>query len=102
MLVPEVTSVPLPVESMSKEVKDIYNEARDVYHKFYKASAALLRLVLQHLCKELGEDGKSINSDIGNLVKKGLPDEVQQALDIIRVTGNNYVHPVYTSIIKRN
>lgn len=93
MLVPEIASIPLPVKSMPEDVKDIYNEARDVYPKSYKASAALLRLALQHLCKELGQEGKNINSDIGNLVKKGLPVEVQQALDIIRVTGNNAVHP---------
>ncbi|MBC8630277.1 DUF4145 domain-containing protein [[Eubacterium] tenue] len=93
MLIPEITSAPQPVESMPEDVKRIYNEAREVYPKSYKASAALLRLALQHLCKNLGEEGKNINSDIGNLVKKGLPVEVQQALDIIRVTGNNAVHP---------
>lgn len=93
MLVPGITGIPLPIDSMPEDVKSIYNEARDVYPKSYKASAALLRLALQHLCKELGQEGKNINSDIGSLVKKGLPVEVQQALDIIRVTGNNAVHP---------
>ena len=45
------------------------------------------------MCKELGEDGNNINTDIGNLVKKGLPEIVQQSLDIVRVTGNDAVHP---------
>ena len=41
----------------------------------------------------MGEKGKDINTDIGNLVKKGLPIKVQESLDILRVIGNEAVHP---------
>lgn len=93
MLTPEVANVPLPNQYMPERVKLIYEEARSVFPKSAKSSAALLRLALQHLCIELGCKGKDINKDIKELVQGGLPPQVQKALDIIRVTGNNAVHP---------
>ncbi|MGL5055964.1 MAG: DUF4145 domain-containing protein, partial [Fusobacteriaceae bacterium] len=80
-------------EDMPENIMQLYNEAKDVYPLSKKSSAALLRLALQYLCIELGEKGENINDDIANLVSKGLSVEVQQVLDILRVTGNNAVHP---------
>ena len=36
---------------------------------------------------------ENLNRDIGELVKRGLPAPAQKALDVVRVTGNNLVHP---------
>ncbi|WWU63698.1 DUF4145 domain-containing protein [Clostridium baratii] len=93
MIHPSNSPIPMPLEDMPEVVKELYIEAREVYIISFKSSCALLRLAVQHLCKELGEKGKNINEDIGNLVKKGLPEQIQMALDIVRVVGNNAVHP---------
>ena len=58
-----------------------------------RGACALLRLSLQKLCRELGQDGKNLNDDVAALVAQGLSAEVQQALDALRVVGNNAVHP---------
>lgn len=93
MVVPSEAPVMPPHEDLPESCTEEYNEARDIVARSPRAAAALLRLCLQNLMVELGEKGKNINDDIGSLVKKGLPVEVQQALDYCRVIGNNGVHP---------
>ena len=78
---------------MPESVKQLYEEAGLIYNKSPRAACALLRLAIDRLCNELGENDRDINKNIGALVKKGLPQTVQQALDVVRVVGNKAVHP---------
>ena len=82
-----------PNPDMPEAVKQLYNEAGLIYNKSPRAACALLRLAIDRLCNELGETDRDINKNIGELVKKGLPASVQQALDVVRVVGNKAVHP---------
>jgi len=78
---------------MPEDCMPIYNEAREIAAASPKASAALMRLVIQKLMPHIGGKGKHIDTDIKTLVANGLPEQVQQALDVCRVVGNNGVHP---------
>jgi hypothetical protein len=93
MYYPDTGTAPFPNPEMPDSVRSLYLESASVASKSPRGAAALLRLAVQLLCKELGEKGININDDIKNLVAKGLPDIVQKSLDIVRVTGNEAVHP---------
>jgi hypothetical protein len=93
LVFPANSTAPPPAADMPQDVKSTFLKAGDVFDRSPEAAAALLRLALQELLPHLGEKGEHINTEIGNLVRKGLQVEVQQALDIVRVVGNNAVHP---------
>lgn len=93
MVFPKVVTAPSPHSDMPADVLSDFSEARNISSDSPRAACALLRLCIQKLCKHLGQPGKNINDDIGALVKSGLPVTIQQALDIVRVVGNNAVHP---------
>lgn len=93
MVYPNRGNAPVPNPDMPVDVKKDYEEAASIYTQSPRGAAALLRLAIQKLCVELGGKGKNINDDIKMLVEKRLPEKVQQSLDIVRVIGNNAVHP---------
>jgi hypothetical protein len=90
---PTTGTAPRPNPEMPDDPETDYVEASTIAAVSPRASAALLRLAIQKLCMHLGGSGVNLNDDIGALVAKGLPSQVQQALDVVRVVGNNAVHP---------
>ena len=82
-----------PNSDLNPEIQRDFREAALVLDVSPRSAAALLRLCVQKLCVQLGEPGKNINDDIASMVKKGLDVHIQQSLDIVRVVGNEAVHP---------
>ena len=90
---PRTHSVRSPNVDLPEGAKADYLEAAAIVELSPRGAAALLRLSIQKLCIALGRTGRNINDDIATLVRDGLGPRIQQALDIVRVVGNNAVHP---------
>ncbi|WP_339913945.1 DUF4145 domain-containing protein [uncultured Brevundimonas sp.] len=70
-----------------------YDEAAALLVHSPRAAAALLRLAIQKLCSHILDRPGDINEMIGELVKQGLSVKIQRALDVVRVVGNEALHP---------
>lgn len=82
-----------PNEDMPHDVRNDFEEAASIISSSPRGASALLRLAIQKLCVYLGCSGKNINNDIAHLVKNGLDPRIQKAMDVVRVVGNESVHP---------
>ena len=93
MVYPVRGEAPLPNPDLPDDIRADYDEASTILELSPRGAAALLRLGIQKLCAHLlGEGGRSVDADIAALVKRELDARVQQALDVVRVVGNNAVH----------
>ena len=93
LVFPEYKTMTQPNPDLPDDIVRDYEEARSIVDLSPRAATALLRLGIQKLCAHLGESGKDLNDDIKKLVAKGLDPTVQRSLDIVRVIGNESVHP---------
>ena len=92
ILYPATMDVVGPHPDMPTPARETYLEAAKVLDASPRAAAALIRLALEELCRELGVTG-DLNDAIRTLVKRGLRTEIKKALDVVRVVGNKAIHP---------
>ena len=83
---------PPPHEDLPEDIKEIYNEAGSIANTSPRAASALFRVAIEMLLNHIGKKG-DINENIKKLVAEGLHPKFQKILDILRVIGNNAVHP---------
>jgi len=93
LIYPPVLAASPPHDDLAEPALSGYVEARAVASASPRAAAALLRLCLQQLVEILGADSDDLNTGIGELVARGLHVRIQQAMDAVRVIGNESVHP---------
>lgn len=82
-----------PNPDLPDNIKADFKKAREILGLSPCGATALLRGCVQNLCIHLKKPGMNLNEAIGSLVADGLPKNIQKALDIVRVTGNEAVHP---------
>ena len=99
MVYPSEITVESPNSDLPEDIKIDYLEAANILSNSPRGSSALLRLAIEKLVVHLNAEGKDLNSKIGNLVTKGLNPKIQRALDVVRVIGNNAVHPGQIDLI---
>lgn len=92
---PLIFGIERPMEEMPEDIKELYNEAASIIELSPKGACALLRLALQKLCNKLADVSETtdLNDTIQILVDRGLPVKLQQAMDTVRIVGNDAVHP---------
>jgi hypothetical protein len=91
---PVVGGGPRPHVDMPVDVRADYDEARSIVSASPRGACALLRLATQRLVNDhLQTTGGDLNNRIELLVEAGLPEPIEQALDVLRVIGNEAVHP---------
>lgn len=94
MVYPSCSTAPFAHKDMPEIIKQDYDEARNILVDSPRGACALLRLAIQKLCDELVEGDQKLFNKIGALVERGLPKQLQQAFDFVRLTGNDAVHGI--------
>ena len=90
---PQVITVEEPDPDMPDDVKEIYYEAARVLPASPRSAAVLVRLALQVLLKHISNPTGKLMNDIKNLVKEGYDADVINAMDLVRLLGDDGAHP---------
>ena len=84
---------PEPKLHAPPNVRREYEEAGQTLEASPRGAAALLRLAIEKLCKELGVTGESLNEDLAFFVREDVDARVQKVLDAARIIESNAVPP---------
>ena len=84
---------PINVDKTPALVEEDFEEAAAILNKSPRGAIALMRVCIQKLMPLLKQDGENLNDTMSSLVRKGLEVEIQQAMEVLQVLGNDPVQP---------
>ncbi len=93
LVVPSNGGFEPPNADLPEDIRRDFEEGAAIAQRSARGAAALLRLCVQKLCAFLGYEQPKVDDAIAAMVGDGLPVQISQALDVVRVVGNNAVHP---------
>lgn len=93
VIYPKPVLTPPPNEDLPQDIKDDYDEAAKILQDSPRGSCALLRPALQKLLLSIGQD-RNLDRAIQDLNEgNAIDDDIQKAMDSVRIAGNNSIHP---------
>lgn len=91
---PDVSIAPPPNDDLPKKALENYREASSVFFRSHRAAAALLRLAMEEIFNHVECKGNTLQEKIDYLIEHHkIPKEIAEAMDIVRIIGNEAVHP---------
>ena len=103
IIYPRSITVENPNPDMPEVAKGWYMESAQILQDSPRASAALLRLALQEIINKVVKGGEKndINENI-RILSKEVDEDTWKAMDLIRIIGNNAVHPGEIQVEEEN
>jgi len=89
----ERLAFPINVDKTPALVEEDLEEAAAILNKSPRGAIALMRVCIQKLMPLLKQDSENLNDSMSSLVRKGLEVEIQQAMEVLQVLGNDLGQP---------
>src|SRR6516225_12488173 len=89
----ERLAFPINVDKTPALVEEDLEEAAAILNKSPRGAIALMRVCIQKLMPLLKQDSENLNDSMSSLVRKGLEVEIQQAMEVLQVLGNDPGQP---------
>jgi hypothetical protein len=89
----ERLTFPINLDKTPALAEEDFEEAAAILNKSPRGATALMRVCIQKLVPLLKQNGKYLDTSMSSLVRKGLEVDIQQAMEVLQILGNDLVQP---------